>query len=252
MANPRQRRKARSSSHRPVSHSRHAKRNLKKTPPIRAPKALQDAWDPRKTVKQNYATLGLIHDLNPNAAGGSEVSQKFHIALESAGESSSTTATSSDGAIPKGFGKIIRDEAGNILRVEIPEVSGEGDADRDAEMQGLETEVDECVHNTWVSRLGKQGAGDNEETGTGKTLIETLERISSAKHDSSTISASFSGVGARHAAIGETSYLQRLVDKYGSNIEKMSRDRKLNPEQRTAGELKRALRRAGFESSNTG
>lgn len=32
MANPRQRRKLRSSSHKPVSHSRHAKRNLKKTP----------------------------------------------------------------------------------------------------------------------------------------------------------------------------------------------------------------------------
>jgi len=32
MANPRQRRKSRSSSHKAVSHSRHAKRNLKKTP----------------------------------------------------------------------------------------------------------------------------------------------------------------------------------------------------------------------------
>ena len=32
MANPRQRRKARSSSHRPISHSRHAKRNMKKVP----------------------------------------------------------------------------------------------------------------------------------------------------------------------------------------------------------------------------
>ena len=30
MANPRQRRKARSSSHRPISHSRNAKRNMKK------------------------------------------------------------------------------------------------------------------------------------------------------------------------------------------------------------------------------
>ena len=32
MANPRQRRKARSSSHRPISHSRHAKTNMKKVP----------------------------------------------------------------------------------------------------------------------------------------------------------------------------------------------------------------------------
>jgi hypothetical protein len=71
MANPRQRRKARSSSHRPISHSRHAKRNMKKVArksyapcilglnshdcfllAIRGPKALQDAWDKQKTVHQ--------------------------------------------------------------------------------------------------------------------------------------------------------------------------------------------------------
>ncbi|EEB92758.1 hypothetical protein MPER_08686 [Moniliophthora perniciosa FA553] len=73
MANPRQRRKARSSSYRPVSHSKNAKRNLKKMPPIRAPKVLQEAWDKRKTVRQNYAALGLIHDLNPSASGGAEI-----------------------------------------------------------------------------------------------------------------------------------------------------------------------------------
>ena len=73
MANPRQRRKARSSSHRPISHSRHAKKNMKKVPrksyspcivnfnfltvmlvflAIRGPKALQEAWDKQKTVHQ--------------------------------------------------------------------------------------------------------------------------------------------------------------------------------------------------------
>lgn len=61
-----------------------------------------------------------------------------------------------------------------------------------------------------------------------------------------TISAPLTGVGPRHAAHGEIAYLRRLVDKYGEDVEKMARDRKLNAEQRTAGELRRALRRAAM------
>lgn len=38
-------------------------------------------------------------------------------------------------------------------------------------------------------------------------------------------------------------YLERLVGKYGDSVEGMARDRKLNYEQRTAGELKRSLRK---------
>ncbi|KAH9060100.1 hypothetical protein EDB87DRAFT_1551613, partial [Lactarius vividus] len=71
MANPRQRRKARSSQ-KPVRHSRQAKKLLKKQPPIRGPKALRDAWDKHKTVRQNYAALGLAASLNPRASGGAE------------------------------------------------------------------------------------------------------------------------------------------------------------------------------------
>jgi nucleolar protein 16 len=79
MANPRQRRKARSSSHRPVSHARNAKRNLKKTPraspgiiflvcichieqltselAIRGPAILSERWDKRKTVRQKWVPI---------------------------------------------------------------------------------------------------------------------------------------------------------------------------------------------------
>ena len=75
MANPRQRRKARS-THKPVHHSRQAKKLLKKQPrglgffvymsalptciwfhthqAIRGPKVLQEAWDKHKTVRQKY------------------------------------------------------------------------------------------------------------------------------------------------------------------------------------------------------
>lgn len=69
--------------------------------------------------------------------------------------------------------------------------------------------------------------------------------------NSTTLSAAISGVGPRHASTGELAYLDRLVQKYGDDIERMARDRKLNPEQRTAGELRRGLKRAGiFESTS--
>lgn len=71
-----------------------------------------------------------------------------------------------------------------------------------------------------------------------------LERISVSKGGTTTLR--LTGVGVRHSSVGEIKYLQRLVDKYGADVERMTRDRKLNAEQRTAGELRRALKRSGL------
>lgn len=74
-----------------------------------------------------------------------------------------------------------------------------------------------------------------------------LERISSIMHhDSTTLSIPMSSAGPRHSSTGEVTYLKRLVAKYGEDLEKMSKDRKLNPDQHTVGGLRRALRRAGL------
>lgn len=37
--------------------------------------------------------------------------------------------------------------------------------------------------------------------------------------------------------------MKKLVEGYGEDVERMAKDRKLNPEQRTVGELRRALAR---------
>ncbi|KAF9262143.1 hypothetical protein L218DRAFT_1000891 [Marasmius fiardii PR-910] len=185
MANPRQRRKTRSSSHRPVSHSKHAKRNLKKMPPIRAPKLLQDAWDKKKTVRQNYAALGLVHDLNPSAAGGAEI---FDVDVNQNDQTVSTSATDltdpptsrvnvpeDNGAsgtvnssplpqlstIPKGYGRIVRDEAGNVVRIDFPvEPSGALDdkwcEDMETSMDQREPELDALTREKWVEGMGNQ------------------------------------------------------------------------------------------------
>lgn len=59
-----------------------------------------------------------------------------------------------------------------------------------------------------------------------------------------TLSLPLSGAGSRHVSAGEIKYLDRLVKKYGNNIEGMAGDLKLNPEQRTVGQLRRALKKA--------
>ncbi|KAK7023960.1 nucleolar protein 16 [Favolaschia claudopus] len=162
MANPRQRKKARSSSHRPVVHARHAKRNLKKTPPIRGPAILSERWDNRKTVRQNYAALGLVHTLNPSASGGMEpigtATEPLPINLTAASTSSPPVAAPS---IPKGHGRIVRDEDGNILSVELAEEDEEmsDETSRDKDMEELAPEVEPQLLSKWVTGLGGGSAG---------------------------------------------------------------------------------------------
>ncbi|KIY66103.1 hypothetical protein CYLTODRAFT_423715 [Cylindrobasidium torrendii FP15055 ss-10] len=239
MANPRQRRKSRSGSHRAVSHSKNAKRNLKKTPPIRAPLVLQKAWDPTKTVTQNYAALGLVHDLNPSASGGAEIiNVDVHEEPAAPQPSSSTIET----AIPQGKGRIIRDEAGNVLRIEMAEAHEE-QPEEDMDVM-REPDLETRDVDKWVTDLGITGARPAGKDG---ELVKELEKIAVRTDKAgTTLSASLTGVGPRHTSHGEKGYLVRLVDKYGKDIEKMARDRRLNPDQRTTGELRKALKRAGL------
>lgn len=76
-----------------------------------------------------------------------------------------------------------------------------------------------------------------------------LECVSVPQTASNTLSFSLSGVGPRTPSAGEVLYLRRLVNKYGDDVERMSRDRRLNPEQRTIGQLRNALRRVDFNGS---
>jgi nucleolar protein 16 len=40
-------------------------------------------------------------------------------------------------------------------------------------------------------------------------------------------------------------FLQKLASKHGGDVAAMARDRRLNPDQRTEGEIRRAIRKAG-------
>jgi len=246
MANPRQRRKARSSSHTAVSHSRHAKRNLKKTT-IRGPKVLQDAWDKHLTVRQNYANLGLVVTLDPSAHGGVE---KL-LGLETGGQASQQqqAAASSSSApsnavvnVPSEFGRIIRDAAGNILGVEMNEEETEELQPEEMDMeQDLESRMDHKIREQWTTDFSKSTAAAMGPVN--EVVIHQLEAIAATATGTTTLSLPLSGIGSRHVSAGEVKYLERLVKKYGDNVEGMAGDLKLNPEQRTVGQLRRALKK---------
>ncbi|QRV89582.1 ribosome biogenesis protein Nop16 [Ceratobasidium sp. AG-Ba] len=253
MANPRQRRKARSSSHSAVKQSRRANKNLRKFPAIKGPKLLQDAWDKKKTVRQNYEALGLVHSLNPVASGGSETNLSNTKPESVATPAAQPTASK---PIPRGFGKIIRDENGAVIRIELPDEpvemqnSGEDKGKRRANdiwgdaMDDSDEEAEKLIPaeaSSWV-HIGTK-AQEREEAPkrlgisqkkNGKELVSALEKLSS------------SGVKTpRHASAHEVVWLKELVAAHGRDITAMAHDLKRNVWQRTPGELRRAIKKAG-------
>ena len=75
----------------------------------------------------SYAALGLAVSLNPNASGGSERAASITEARTMANEAPSIDGSDptvsmsggSDRDLPKGFGRIVKDEAGQVIAVEI-------------------------------------------------------------------------------------------------------------------------------------
>ncbi|PCH38256.1 hypothetical protein WOLCODRAFT_130795 [Wolfiporia cocos MD-104 SS10] len=216
MANPRQRRKQRSGSYKPVQHSRHAQKNLKKQPPIRGPKVLQEAWDRKKTVRQNYAALGLAASLNPTQSGGAEPAQAESRAAAPAQTQGAEPAAGAP--VPRGFGRIVRDADGNVVGVELPD---EEEARRaPATAEDVPDVRADAQLAAWVAPRA------------GGAALEEMSRAGGRRV-------------ARHASAGERAVLRRLVARHGEDVAAMARDRRLNADQRTAGELRRAIRRAG-------
>jgi len=237
MANPRQRRKARS-SHKPVRHSRQAKKLLKKQPPIRGPKVLRDAWDKHKTVRQNYAALGLAASLNPRSSGGAEraapVTQARtatnEVACINGMEPPPLMSGGGSNDIPSGLGRIIRDETGQVVAVET------GDElepplptrERDLVEEAAATAILSSECQSWVS-LGHMPSTEDPK----------IDIFREGLHDVHSLP-----VVSRFSSKGEVTFLQKLISRHGSDVEAMARDRRLNPDQRTEGQLRRAIRRA--------
>jgi len=235
MANPRQRRKTRS-AHKPVHHSRQAKKLLKKQPPIRGLKILQEAWDKHKTVRQNYAALGLAVSLNPCTAGGTERATSVSEARTEANEvafidDSDPTVSMSGGSeqdLPKGLGRIVKDDSGQIIAIETnDDISPTPPHHR---LDLVEVAAAATIHTPenqkWLF---------GQTPGAVKSNVELIPSLSDV------VIAPVPRIPPK----GEMKFLQRLVSKHGRDVAAMMRDRRLNPDQRTEGEIRRAIKKAG-------
>ncbi|KAI9458021.1 ribosome biogenesis protein Nop16 [Russula earlei] len=231
MANPRQRRKARS-THKPVHHSRQAKKLLKKQPPIRGPRILQEAWDKHKTVRQNYAALGLAVSLNPHTSGGAERPATVTEAQTAANENAfvddlaMSMSGGSEHDLPKGLGRIVRDHAGHITTVEYVDPTS-----LDRRLDLVEVAAAAIIHTPENRKWFSFG----QTPDTVKSNVEVIQSLPDVVN----------APVPRLSPKGEMSFLQRLISKHGRDVAAMMRDRTLNPDQRTEGEIRRAIKRAG-------
>ncbi|GAA5937817.1 hypothetical protein JCM1841_004067 [Sporobolomyces salmonicolor] len=302
MANPRQRRKQRSGTAK-VKSSKQSLKNKHKVI-VKGPEELAKAWDKTKTVRQNYAALGLLSTLDPRQAGGLEhgvhtpfavssatpaTVEDLEAALEAELSSSSDeeddepVASTSTAAPPKkeklqpGMARIIRDEQGNVVRIVVGGENGEEieedikapdrsnepkeedeDEDEDDESDEEENPWGEPMKDWDVSEVApdaEEDVDEDEEMDVGEPRapkqgipIDGALRKVTAKTDVVRALEARAAVKTkviRHSSSMERDWLVSLVAKYDDDISKMARDRKVNVWQKTPGELKRMIAKAG-------
>ncbi|CAK9782808.1 putative ribosomal large subunit biogenesis-related protein [Cutaneotrichosporon oleaginosum] len=204
MANPRQRSKAKShkSTKPSLAQKKRMHAKLKKAPPLRGPETLQKAWDKKKTVYQNYAALGLLPTIP--IPSKPERNQRVKLPLLPPTEEASA---------PKiGFGRIVRDDDGNVIDIIIDD--DEEDDGKPKPLNAEEKAPEPVVAKTQVVR------------------------------DLEALAASAAPV-QRHTSSQEHVWLAELVRAHDDDYTSMARDRKLNVWQKTPGEIKRMVKKAG-------
>lgn len=145
----------------------------------------------------------------------------------------------SEDAPKVGFGRIIRDEEGNVIDIiidEEPEAMDEDEGDKRVPLNEEEPEREEVVAKTAVVR------------GECRMLRRRIWGFHCARTELTAelekIAASAAPV-QRHTSSAEKIWLARMVQKYGDDYSAASRDRKLNVWQKTPGEIKRMVSKAG-------
>ncbi|GAA6053997.1 hypothetical protein JCM3770_002410 [Rhodotorula araucariae] len=317
MANPRQKRKQRSSTAK-AGISKQSKKNLHKVT-IKGPPILTENWDKTKTVRQNYAALGLLPRLDPRQTGGIEPEERVPSALATAtaatvedldaamaaGDASSSDEDDDDDGereaaaaekpvekepLKPGMARIVRDEQGNVVsiivgtadgeeveeKVRAPERTGES-SDEEDDDSGAEDEAPAKKGTGWAKKArGKAQAGERTPWGApmkdwdaapaNEADFGALEGVTKAKDVKQGIPifgaprdveaktdvvraleerASHKTKVIRHTSQFEHEWLVTLVAKHGDDIAAMARDRKGNVWQKTPGELRRAIAKAG-------
>ncbi|WFD19762.1 non-specific serine/threonine protein kinase [Malassezia caprae] len=134
MANPLQRRKSRSSKYSGATKSakRAQNKRIKRAPTVMGPDVLRDNWDPKLTVRQNYAKLGLVPNLGQQT-GGLDRDDPYRQVPDA------EPAAAAESKPKKGMARVIRDKDGKV--VDIVE---------------YESEDDDAMSTPWGKELNKE------------------------------------------------------------------------------------------------
>ncbi|KAJ1030538.1 hypothetical protein NDA16_001447 [Ustilago loliicola] len=189
------------------------KKRLARAPTVHGADILKDNYDPKLTLRQNYAKLGLIPslDVRPDTGGTEKL------------PTTSTSSTSAGEKPRKGMAKVIRDDKGNIVDI----VEADASDDEETAWGKLITSVadEEIVETYMPAKKITKGANP---------VVQELEEMAAKAEPVE-----------RHTSQLEGQWLRDLVAKYGDDTERMARDRGLNVWQKTEGEIKRAIKKAG-------
>ncbi|BGP20936.1 hypothetical protein JCM10213_000563 [Rhodosporidiobolus nylandii] len=308
MANPRQRRKMRSGTGK-VKTSKQSVKNKHKVI-VKGPKELADAWDKKKTVRQNYAALGLLVTSNPRQQGGLvpkahtpyavssatpatvedlEAALDAQLSSDSEDEGDEPVASTSAAGAAKeeklkpGMARIVRDENGNVVSIimgtetgaEVEEklkapVRGGEDSEDEEGSEDEEVEEEQEEKTPWgapmkdwsVQKAEEAPAFDDDEdlemledepqplrTKQGIPVGGGVKKVAAKSDVVRNLEQRVESTGPtkviRHSSALEKDWLVSLIAKYGNDLGKMARDRKANVWQRTQGELKRMIAKAG-------
>ncbi|ORY35336.1 ribosomal large subunit biogenesis-related protein [Naematelia encephala] len=219
MANPRQRNKARSGKSTKPSQAaiRRMHHKLRKAPPMKGPAVLAANWDKTKTVFQNYAALGLLSSIPVPSGPSSSRTHRTTLPFLPDHMKSSTSQKTDESSLIVGYGRIIRDEQGNVVDIVLPE--DEASQDGDIAMEDDDEEEEE----------------KEERVVEGKTdVVRSLESLAASAQPIK-----------RHTSSSERTWLQNLVAAHGEDYAAMALDRRGNVWQKTQGEIKRMVRKAG-------
>ncbi|OJJ58170.1 hypothetical protein ASPSYDRAFT_153262 [Aspergillus sydowii CBS 593.65] len=227
MGNIRQAKKNRSSAPKQKPKRSGVLKNGKKKINVLGNAIIAENWDRKSTLTQNYRRLGLVHRLNA-PSGGSE-KRKTENGLEEEVADSLHIKGSVDAMKNNAVSelKVERDpETGKIIRVIRKE-------DDQVEVAGRKVRRSNPLNDPLDDLSDDEEDLTPQEKKSASKIVQQLERQADTEGQAPK--------KPRHQSKREEEWITRLVERYGDDYQAMARDRKLNPMQQTAGDLRRRI-----------
>ncbi|KAJ3112286.1 Nucleolar protein 16 [Phlyctochytrium bullatum] len=210
------------------------------------PEIVRKNWDKRLTLRQNYEKMGLVSELNGKAGGEAEMKRTF-------GEDENEDNDEDDGGELKIEYRSFEDfEKMEAINRKESSASKESTFISQHELEhGIEgpikVEKKAKLIGKKVSTLTVEDSEPKKypvtstKRSTPAVVSEVVEELKAESLLDKPVE--------RHASDQEQQVLKNLVAKYGTEYDRMARDRKLNPYQLSAGQLKRKIAKMTKSSS---